>query len=118
MSSRHAASRPRDAQTMTTPAPHAPKRASWLPKKIHGWQVLLVFLVIFGIAVIATGGFGDDKPDPTPAERLCTLLQTGWSTGQIAVGDEWKEWPEAQSPISRGIEIAAAADRGGCGHLT
>lgn len=104
---------------MTNPASQPPPQPR--PREPLGAGAVL-FLTIGGVilAVMILGSIikavsGDEEP--TSEERLCTLLDGGWTTSQLIANNVWVDWPEQQSPLSRSIEVAKAAERGGCFEL-
>jgi hypothetical protein len=81
-------------------------------------MLVVAAAVVCGVAIADQVG-GDDtpsNPSGTPSD-LCQLLREGWTGGQLANNDVWKTWPESQSPSSREMTIARAADHGGCFNL-
>jgi hypothetical protein len=75
-----------------------------------------LMLVPVGIGIWSQSAGSTDTNGPTP-ERLCALLEGGWTPDQLAGGDSWKSWPDSRSMVSRGIDIAEAAGKGGCGDM-
>lgn len=87
------------------------------PKRRLNRDLVIVAAIV---AVIVAGWLASrlsDNDEPTSEERLCSLLEGGWTGDQLASNDQWKDWPDSQSPVSRSIELADAADRGGCFNL-
>lgn len=72
----------------------------------------LVLVVVLTLSGIIGAIFGGD--DATEQPTVCDLLRDGWTVGQLANNDAWKDWPASQSQMSRGAEIVDAAEDGGC----
>jgi hypothetical protein len=104
------ADRPTALLTEATPSPRRPGRLR------AALAIGALMLVPAGIGIWSQLAGRTDTNGPTP-ERLCALLEGGWTPDQLAGGDGWKSWPDSHSMVSRGIDIAEAADRGGCGDM-
>lgn len=88
---------------MTTPAVKK--------SKLGGRIVLAMGLVLAAVlAVVVVTGANQGGDESTPAERLCSLLKSGWSVDQLAANDVWQSWPDEESPMQRGMEIASVAN--------
>lgn len=97
-----------DRPTAATPdAPAAPAR----PK--FSWKVVALVVAAAAAACALFIIDGPNAPEDTPA-KLCTLLRAGWTPSELAINDEWRDWSEHQSPRSRAMDIASAANQGGC----
>lgn len=111
MTGRHSQRSTSDIETVTdSPAPQRrPKEPIG-----GGWTfVLILGGIVLALAVVGSI-FGGDEDAPSPEQRLCDLLRGGWTTAQLIGNDQWQDWPDSQSPLSREIDLADAADQGGC----
>lgn len=99
----------------TEPTTTAPRRR-WRPEHPRAAITIAVLvLALVGAGLWSTlSGKGSD--DGTPAS-LCALLRDGWTGDELAANDEWKTWPDRQSPTSRRTEIVVAASKGDCFQL-
>lgn len=111
VSRRHVGAEARDTQGMTTPAPRQPKR------RIDPAFVVVMIIVVVIILAGAVAGWLSGREEPSSEEQLCSLLKGGWTSDQLVGNDQWKDWPDSQSPLSRTIDLVDAANRGGCFEL-
>lgn len=88
-------------------------------------QPLVVKLILAAIAatiavMVIMAGVNSSHDDDRSGTSgyLCDLLRSGHTTGELASNDVWQTWTDGQSALARGMEITAAADRGGCLNLT
>jgi hypothetical protein len=104
------ADRPTALLTEITPPPPRPRHLR------VALAIGALMLVPAGIGIWSQLAGSTDTNGPTP-ERLCALLEGGWTPDQLAGGDAWKSWPDSESMVSRGIDITKAAGEGGCGDM-
>jgi hypothetical protein len=100
-----------DTASVTNPAPQRPANQ---PIGAGCTLVLILGGVLVLIAIIGSL-VGDDEPNSD--EQLCSLLHGGWTSNELIYDDAWVDWPERQSPLERSIQLAKAAERGGCFEL-
>lgn len=101
-----------DTRDVTTP-PTKPK----MPLVVKLILAAMILPIVVGIIISGVNSSNTEDKTGTP-DYLCELLRSGWTTSELATNDVWQNWTDQQSAMSRGIEITAAADRGGCLNLT
>ncbi|TDV40111.1 hypothetical protein [Actinophytocola oryzae] len=84
------------------------------PKRQFRITPARVFLPLVGVvaAIVVVGSIlsGGKSNEPTSNERLCALLDTGWTPGELVYSDVWVDWPETMSRFERETRIVKSAN--------